>query len=201
MAVLFGDDFYARIDGVTAVPARLEPMRQIMRDLAQTYSLGLGELRRRRYLYAPPSGWTGYPRGLITEWQPPAFPNDPSSIAVFPARPIRETAAGALDRALHELGWAGFAATSDSTDALATTRFATGLVRKLTGTSGGQDVHQHIAVLQDARFFYVCRLEGTAAALAAHRGGFVELLESIEPVALPRRDVAPNLDVMASWVD
>jgi hypothetical protein len=201
VAVLFGDDFYTQIDGVTAVPARLEPMRQIMRDLAQTYSLGLGELRRRRYFYAPPSGWTGYPRGLITEWQPPGFPNDPSSIAVFPARPIAETVAGALDRALHELGWGGFAAMSDSVDQLSTARFATGLVRKLTGTQRGQTVHQHIAVLGDSRFLYVCRLESTAQALDGHRGVFAELLDSIEPVPSPRRDVAPNLDVMASWVD
>jgi len=201
VAVLFADDWYTRIDGVTAIPERLASMREITRDLAQNYALGLGELRRRRYLYTPPPGWSGYPRGLITEWQPPAFPNDPSSIAVFPARPIGESASGVLDRALHELGWAGFAPSSDRVDELATTRFATGLVRRLTGTAGPRTVHQDIAVLQDPRFFYVCRLESPAETVDGHRRVFSALLESIEPVPTPRRNVVPDPAVTASWVD
>lgn len=198
VAILFGDDWYVTIEGVT-VPDLIEALRADIRELARNYSLGLGELRRRRYRYASPKGWLSRSRGLIDEWH---APGGESSLLVFPARPLGETNAGAVDRALHELVVDGFVATADEQRPLNTSRIASGIARSVVGTRDGKPVHHDVAVLQDERFFYVARLESPPDALVANRQMFAKLLDSIEPLPRPQRDtneVDPALS--ASWVD
>lgn len=57
-----------------------------------------------------------------------------------------------------------------------------------------------VAVLQDERFSYVCRLESSPDAIAADRAVLVRIVESIEPLPRPERSgdaVDPAL--AASW--
>src|SRR5690606_11928470 len=142
-----------------------------------------GHVRRRRYLYKPPSGWSGYPRGLITEWQPPGFPNEAASIAMFPARPVGETRSGAFHRALHELSWAGFIRTNDGAATPLRTRHLEGARWQIVGRYGeGPVQHQDLVVLQDDRFHYVARLESTPARIGADRDVFEAVIETIEAI-------------------
>jgi hypothetical protein len=196
LAILFGDDWYTCIIGISS-PEHTEAVRASVRELGATYALGLGELRRRRFRYEAPAGWTNSTRGLIDEWH-----HGPSSISVFPARPLKETAAGAIDRALHELVIDGFVATVDQHVPLNTGRFTKGIARLVTGTRDGTVVHHDVAILQDERFFYVARLESSAEALAANRVAFTKLVDSIEPLPQPQHESnAVDPALAASWVD
>jgi hypothetical protein len=198
VAVLFGDDWITTIEGI-ASPENIASVAATVRELARTYSLGLGELRRRRYRYSAPAGWSARSRGLIDEWRPV---DANTCITVFPARPLSETVAGAVDRALHELVIDGFVATSDRESPLATARFRTGIARAVVGARGGETVHHDVAVLRDDRFFYVCRLESRPDAHIANRAVFAKLVESIEPLPRPQYEAnAVDPALAASWVD
>jgi hypothetical protein len=204
LAFLFGDDFYTQIDANTTTPTKFEFFRKATRELAYFYSLGLGELRRRRYYYQPPPDWKGLPRGLITEWYPAGFPDVLASIAVFPARPVVESPAGVLDRALHELNWAGFKKTAiDEAMPLMTRNRLSGLVWRAVGKYGDGPIHhEDIVALQDDRFFYVMRLESNAAQVAEHRAILGALVESVEP--LPKSDPGTTIHqekYLDHWAD
>lgn len=204
LGFLFGDDFYTQIDANTTTPSKFEFFRKATRELSYFYSLGLGELRRRRFYYDPPPAWNGLPRGLITEWHPDAFPDRRSAIAVFPARPVVESPAGVLDRALHELSWSGFTKTGiDEALPLMTRNRLAGLLWRATGAyANGPVHHQDIVALQDDRFFYVARLESTDANLADDRAIFGALVESIQPIPKPDPGtVIEQEKFLDHWVD
>ena len=198
VAILFGDDWYTTIEGV-ASPPQITSVRATVHELAQMYSLGLGAIRRRRYRYMPPAGWVCRTRGLIDEWH---LPGSSASISVFPSRPLVETAAGAVDRALHELVLGDFVATSDREAPLETAQFETGLARFVVGQSAGKPVHHDVAVLQDDRYYYVSRLQTPAETLSATRAIFSALVETIEPLPRPQPAVAAvDPALSAVWAD
>src|SRR5215470_11389297 len=99
-ALVAGEDICAVIDGATARPDDFARYRQVIRDLAESYYLGLGELRRRRYDYAPPPGWEGLARPYVTVWYAPGFPRAAAFISVFDARPHAGAPVEVEDRSL-----------------------------------------------------------------------------------------------------
>lgn len=201
LAFVFGDDFYTLIDAAATQPGDVVTFRTLTRDLAYYYSLGLGELRRRRYWYEPPAQWLGFPRGLITEWHPPDYPNHAAMIAAFAARPIDESVAGVLDRALHELRWTGFSQTALDERPLRNRHGLTGVLWCVKGSyAGGALHHQDIAMLTDNRFFYVARLESLPSRLEEGRAVFAALFDSIEPLPRPDRSARAS-DAVMQWVD
>jgi hypothetical protein len=201
LAFVLGDDHYTRIDGVTLVPERFAQLRGVVRELSRLYSLGLGFLRRRRYLYEPPVGWGGYPRGLTTEWLAPGYPADDSTLTVFPARPVIETAADSADMMLHELGWTGFQPVDATTLPLITPHLS-GQVRSYRGMREGRPRHVHLAILEDGRFFYMSRLDAPADGVT-HVSVLRDLLASVIPLPVPQppERAAPDGDVFGNWSD
>lgn len=200
LGVIFGDDFYTQIDGGASEPTMRAQIRDAVRVLVEDYAIGLGALRRRRYLYEPPNGWSGYPRGLVTEWHPAGFPNEAASIAVFPARPAGESQTALLDRALHELGWHGFVRTSGGDPApILTRRHLVGAQWRIVGRYGDRPQHLDIVVLQDDRFHYVLRLESTEARIDDDRAAFHRLLDSIEPI--PRARSSHATTALDHWAE
>jgi len=202
LGFIFGDDFYTQIDAITTVASDLPFFRKATRELAFYYSIGLGELRRRRYYYEPPAGWMGYPRGLITEWCPPGFPNHKASISAFPARPVVETPAGLLDRTLHELNWFGFRRTQvDEAAPIFNRHKLAGLIWRAAGTyEDGPLIHHDIAAFQDDRFYYVARLESTPPRLEEDRNTFQLVVDSIEPLPHSQPSVMVHDESMLNWV-
>jgi hypothetical protein len=200
IGLVWGDFFYSQIDAGTGDPRSFERFRRAARDLTYYHSLGLGELRRRRFRYTPPTGWPGYPRRLVTEWHHPGFPNEHGLIAVYPARPVHGTDAGELDRVLHEMSWFGFERESlDGPEAVFTDHKLTGVRWRPVGRyEGGPRLFYDVVVLQDERFGYVLRLETQEAGLEAHRKVFDAVVRSVRPLPTP----APPADVpsMVHWV-
>ncbi|MCA9678027.1 MAG: hypothetical protein H6708_28160 [Kofleriaceae bacterium] len=200
IGLVWGDYAYTQIDGGTDDDAAFAQYRQGVRDLTYYHALGLGEQRRRRFAYAPPPGWRGYPRGLITEWYAPGFPADHGFISVFPARAGGDTAAAELDRLLHEMSWFGFARDAlDEPEPIGSDDGLTGHAWRPVGRFGtGPTLHFEVAVLHDDRFTYVLRLESDDAGLAGHRDAFAAMIRSVRhlPVPAPATGTSPFLHLV-----
>jgi hypothetical protein len=187
VGLVWGDDFYTQIDGGTDDAASFARFRHGVRDLTYLHSLGLGERRRRRFVYAPPPGWRGYPRGLIAEWYAPDFPKDHGFISVFAARVGEDSTPSQLDRLLHEMSWFGFQRESlngpeevSSADGLKGHRW-----RPVGKFRGGARLFFDVVVLYDKRFSYVLRLESRSERLEEHRRLFADMVRSVEQLPVP----------------
>ena len=200
IALVWGDHAFTQIDGGTDDAPAFARFRRGVRDLAYYHSLGLGEARRRRFRYAAPTGWRGYPRGLITEWYAPDFPADHGFISVFPARPGHDTPASELDRLLHEMSWFGFERDTVEGPFPVTARDGlTGSLWRPAGRFGsGTPLYFEVAVLEDARFRYALRLESHAANLDRNRAVFAEVVASVH--GLPRPAAIGAEPALAHWV-
>lgn len=106
LGVVFGDDFYALTSALCLLPAQFDRYRDLVRSLVLEDNLGLG-WRRRRCEYQPPVGWQPYITGLLTEWLPPEYPNEPTAITVWPANPRRMSPRDLCDLAIQEIKSAG----------------------------------------------------------------------------------------------
>src|SRR5262245_4029285 len=65
IGIVVGDDWCMVIDGAGGT------VRDAVRTLAVSARLGLGDRRRRWYLYQPPPGYAGACRAQMTEWRRP----------------------------------------------------------------------------------------------------------------------------------
>jgi hypothetical protein len=198
LGLVYSDDFYHRIDGVTTSPQALEQLAELVRMLTVRSYLGLGERRRRRFLYDPPPGWTGMPRGLTTVWLAPGFPEDPATITVPPARPVADLAAGpaTLEGLLRETAWHGFRREWASPPAPFVARAGLrGSRWTITGRAAdGVTSSREVVALADARFWYVLRLD---CPRPTHEATFATLCESVAPLPLPATTVAE----LSHWAD
>jgi hypothetical protein len=88
LAIVFGDDWYAKVTGSARDPAQFDALSRTVEQLACRDRLLLGHPRRRRFHYAPPVGWSSYsPLPLAACWFPTSYPNDSRLITVYPALP------------------------------------------------------------------------------------------------------------------
>lgn len=86
IAAVFGDDSVDIIDAPVFEGDAVESTALLVKQLAYTLTLGLG-YRKRRYLYAPPLGWSRIAAGLVTRFYPPDFPSHRAMLVVHPAVP------------------------------------------------------------------------------------------------------------------
>ena len=187
VGMVWGDHFYTQIDGATDHTESFAVFRQGVRDLVYYHSLGLGERRRRRYIYTPPDGWRGYPRGLVAEWFAPGFPKVPGFISVFPARPAVNSPTDELHRLLHEMSWFGFHREITNEPTHVTTRDGmSGHVWQLIGCFGnGPRLLIEVCTLADDRFRYVLRLESRMGQEQGHHDLFEEVIKSVQQLPRP----------------
>jgi hypothetical protein len=193
LGFVFHDDHYTQIAALTADASRFEDMTRIVHDLLHDEVFLFG-VRPRRALYAPPDGWMGIARGMLTEWYAPDFPRDRALITVWPAMPRQQLP----DDWWHDASRPRHGvtrATPPPAEALPIDS-AHGLAGEALRVCGGDDtsrIERELAVLQDDRYAYLCRLETIApahsnAAATAHRSTFAALIRSIEPIPHPRPD-------------
>lgn len=206
LGLIFGDDFYVQIEAQAIGAESAPPLQRAVTELLRMYDTGQAPLRRRRFLYDPPAGWQGYPRGLSTDWLAPQYPNQMATISVFPARPLGETLPGALDRVLHEMCWAGYRNEQLAPPQPVASRYNLhGVLWQMVGAyKDGIRLYIDVAVMQDSRFLYVQRLETLPAGLEEHRPTFQRLVHSIRPLPQPRARVAvptSNVDSQGGYAD
>jgi len=189
VAILLGDDSFDAIDGATAVPALRDRLRAAVEGLANGYSLGLGDNRRRRYFYRPPVGWQGIARPQSAIWLPPRFPKTKATITVYDAQPVEPTPVLAQNRALFQDLDSDFVRDEPRPPLPAALR--PGLQGRIVPTTGRYPGRPpeivHEATLADERYRYFARLECAEEQLAAAGDAFLALVSSIEPLPGPAR--------------
>jgi len=193
LGFVFGEEFYAAIDGIVEDSAGAASFGEHVREVVLRTSLGLGEIRRRRFLYAPPRGWQALVRALSTDWIAPSYPRDPGAITVFHAKPVVASPTALFERMLREDLPAGFEGDAAAPALLRTRNGLEGQLISLSGRyQGGPPRWFDLAVLADPRFLYLVRLDSGEAGLEAHRVVHRELVESVVPLPspAPRREDA-----------
>jgi len=195
IALVAGDDLCAVIDGATARAGAFAIYRDVIRQLAESYYLGLGELRRRRYVYRPPDGWQGLGRPYAAQWYAPGFPANAAFISVYDARPLGWSPAELDDRAL----------TIENKNVVMRAAEPLGFETKVPGrvwrgggTQDGRRIHVVRARLEDTRFMYLAQLNTTEDAYEESALAFEMLLASIDPIPKRGGPPAPHL---LHWLD
>ncbi len=198
-AVIFGDDFYAQIDGKVHQREHFAVFRQAVAKLAHGHCMGLGTDRWRRFYYEPPPGWTGVARPRETLWIAPSCPRTHQIIRVYDARPPR---AGLAERQRRQLIESVAAEVGAERPAAAPPfRTRDGLPAEMLTYRGELPGRGRVkvsdAMVLEPRYLYRFRLECDEAAHEAAMGVFHGLITSMRPV--PARK--PDADVLSTWQD
>jgi len=201
VAMVVGDDSYALVEGRTPDPTRAEWFRDLVRTVARFYPFGLGRLRRRRFVYRPPEGWSGVQRHGSVVWIHPDYPRVPAKITVFDARPVEGFAPGAVDRLLFvdENPFATRDAQLPQTPAEARAGFAGTVVRETGRAADGTPMAVEKTLLRDERYLYVAQLEMRIADRDECAPAFAELVRSIEP--LPASELDQPARHLIHWIE
>jgi hypothetical protein len=189
LGLVYAEDFYSRVDGIMQLEAEFESFRARVATITRNLSLGLGALRRRRFIYRPPEGWQGIGRTFRSDWIPRDYPRDHAMIQVFHAKPFADAPKPqiAFERMMREdLGYGLEVEPHEPAEPLTN---AHGLVGELTSIagrySGGPRLHFDLAVLADPRFLYILRLETADGGLEEHRKVFRQVVDSVRPLPGP----------------
>jgi hypothetical protein len=195
LALVASDDLCAVFDGLATRADTFESWRAAVLELARSYYMGLGELRRRRFEYAPPPGWHGVGRPYVTAWYAPGYPNEAAFLQVFDARPLAENPVEVDDRLL--------TIENQRLEPIASAPIAPG--RELSGhllrasvQEGGRTVHVVRARLVDERFLYLVQLHADDDALETGLAALDALVASVEPI--PKAGPAPPAH-LRHWID
>lgn len=202
MGFVFGEDFFSRVDGIMQLQAQFEPFRGRIEAITRNLTLGLGAVRRRRYLYTPPAGWQGLGRTFRSDWIPQDYPRDNAMIQVFHAKPFTDAPKPqvAFERMLREdLGHGLIVEPYEPAQTIEDHPGELwGEITRLAGHyPGGPRLHFDLAVLADARFLYVLRLETGEAKLEEHRAAFRSVVSSVRP--LPARSDQSSTAASTHW--
>ncbi|MFN0249346.1 MAG: hypothetical protein ACKV2T_20845 [Kofleriaceae bacterium] len=185
-AMAIGDDWFVQMDGVANVAAIAPKIAEIVRVLATTCYTGLGELRRRPYLYQPPAGWHGVGHACETIYYGPRHPRSRAVMRLFHARPVKMTPSESQDRALH----CETMLIQEKDAPVPAKNFTNwyGLYGEMIKESGldaaGRRVLVYKTMLVDKRFMYLSRLDTDADESAAVLPDYLKVLERVVPVPL-----------------
>jgi hypothetical protein len=192
IAIVLGDVSYSAILGLTMEPRHFERTTSAVKTLARQLALAM-TVRRRRFMYAAPEGWTAVCRGFETEWYPPELETDPGRLTVFPA--IEHHGADATDALMtlveQQLAVSARFADADWTEAVTTT--GAGLTFLRARSTAGERLAE-LAVAVDSRYIYAFRLEGRAQ----HQPALESAMAGVVPLAPAP---APNLSAVAHWAE
>lgn len=193
LGYVFGDDFYAHISGLALQPEQFATFTATVRELTLHDSHRLG-VRRRRFLYNPPAGWTAKERGFITSYLAPGFPANGTAITVWPANPRRQNEDGTtlIDALLEEDRQNGFVLEHRSAPAPLSSHGLHGQSWEVIGTFANQPrTYRDLVVFEDGRYLYMLRLETLDAAhRPEHRKLFLEVVLSTLPLPGPSTQTA-----------
>jgi hypothetical protein len=154
-----------------------------LRDLVLAWRLDLG-VRVRRFLYAPPPGWTPMPNHLATTWFPPRFPDDAAQLVVYPATPTTRDAHEELSALLDAERHAVVGEIREVSLATASGLTGRQWTFSLRSTSGAI-LHRELACLRHAPYRYALKFESTGA---RDDRTFLAVADSIRPLPSPGQE-------------
>lgn len=176
---VFGDDFYACIDGLALREDQFVRFEDEVRRLVQNDRHFLG-LRRRRFRFQPPTGYFGVERtALHAYYYAPGFPRDPTVIVVYPATPRVLWHGDDLTQHLRPLQ--GLCVHDVSGPFLRQTATLSGDTWTLHGTDDdGRAMTRTIVVLHDDRYVYPLSLDTPSTPAAEPLARFAAVVESVQ---------------------
>ncbi|MCA9678536.1 MAG: hypothetical protein H6708_25920 [Kofleriaceae bacterium] len=187
------DDHYAQLTSVSVGAERHGALRAVVRTLLRRDAHLLGRVRRRRYRFAPPSGWRITAEAFSAHLAPPDE-RDPARLHVAAALPRHPELAESTLELLCGGPRQRAAATITTTPCHTTVGLAG---TRHTLDSGAR--RTHLVFLFDAQFAYGVRLAGGVD--DAHLPALHALLESIEPIAMPGAPSREAVSALLPWVD
>jgi len=194
IGAVYADDFIAAIDALAFTPRASRTIIATARELLAGVSLGLG-VRRRRFYYAPPPGWTGIAAGGETSWMPPDFPRHRAIIVVPPAEPCADAASVVADRFLEDEQQRGFML-SGIVNVKPFAPDRPGAITLSYAGSWRRDrpiMTHHAVIATDGRYRTVLRLETLAAErLDEDCATLHAAARSVEPPAAPGAGARPH---------
>jgi hypothetical protein len=200
VAIVFGDDFYQRFDAIVQDAAAFDAMRVATREFAYRATLGLGELRWRRYLYQPPAGWQPLSRVHTTEWYPLDYPRRNSRITIPAARPTQDPSV--FDKALLLAVAPGLRVDGrDGPLPISNPNGLSGVVTRVRGSTPEKQLVYEQVVLMDATFTYLLRLECHADLYETDHPIFEQVVNSVYPLPVASRPTEGSAgDPFVHWV-
>src|SRR5690606_1818780 len=198
IAMIFADELVVAFDILCIDQTKWDTLDVAARELVVSHQLGLG-IRRRRFIYTPPPGWTPLARGLVGYFYPPEFPRDPSLLVVYPANPAQEIAWDPTPAQLiDELGEG--LTTRERVVEQPLSSISGMIARHITivGTarSSQQRVVRHVIAQHAAPYLYVARLDspesddGSVPDVLAAVARSIVPLPGAEPRLIPRSSTA-----------
>lgn len=200
LGIVFGDDFYATVEAMSFSAEQHGQFQHYTEHLTRHFHLGLGMLRRRRYLYTPPPGWQALARTHSVTWYPPDYPRLRALIRVFDAKPADTSQPMLQDRRLVEDLALGMGMRSDAPPAPVSSDYGlNGLLTVTTGQyEGGPTTIYAQVALVDTRFSYLLRLESSVADIVTSREIFAQLIKTVFPVPLATTE---SEGALVQWAD
>lgn len=177
LGVVFGDDFYSRVEGFCEVPDEFERFAGTVRELVISDYHFLG-VRRRRYLYDS-NGWQPIARGFLTDWVSPGFPRPWGMITVYPALPATATTAAVASIVQRVQMQHGVIPKAEPAST------ASGLVGEMVSVElpFPEERVFSVVALTDRRFLYSAELTSrTPGEFRAHQDAFAALWGSFQPL-------------------
>jgi len=200
VGAVYGDDFYDQIDAYLVDPAKNGRLTPAVRDFLYDHSLGLGTDRQRRFMYDPPDGWIGIPRGMFTEWLHPEFPKHYSRINVAAAMPEKDVPASEIAISMLYRKAGRFKKTAQLEQSNVSSEFGVhGLLYRIRGRFDDPDQPETDllgCVLRDERYMYTMRLETVRDNVDEDREVLNRMVKSIRPIPRP---VTRESDVFTHW--
>jgi hypothetical protein len=193
VGVVFGEDWCFVVEATTSDPASFADLREAARTVTQTTFLGLGERRRRRYLYRVPAGWTEERRPRAMHYRPPGHPDVRGLIMIDDAMPRGLSLDEEVERTYVLGGYEPRASDEPATAVRVAGGALTGMIRWYRVSSGSGVVISARSELGDDRFLYRQHMFGSAEHERLLVDAFLELLYSVEPLPRPwKRGVAAS---------
>jgi hypothetical protein len=205
VAMVFLDDYYSLIDGLSLQTAHNVRVADQVRNLALNDAHWLGTLRRRRFYYVPPPGWEGVAGLLHAFWFPRDYPANPSMLRVLPALPVYRGSQGFIeDLAYDQLASGpGFALeTKSEARPIVTASRIPGSAWDGLGTQGGAASYRDISILEDGQFAYAVTLESPPERREDNLVLLRKVIESIESIPTVGQVVTQESEKsMGHWVE
>jgi hypothetical protein len=198
VALVAAEERCVLVDAATTSPDSFERYRSAVRLLAETWYLGLGRERQRRFEYTPPAGWPIVGRPHAARYLHPRYPNVDVLITVFDAWPLKLSASLLINRSLvHESADESTAAGTPET-----VEISPGLTANVTIFSKrvlGAPRRVAHAIATDDCFAYRMHLECTPEHADAALETLRALLRSIIP--LPRGQAKEASSSSGHWIE
>jgi hypothetical protein len=197
IGVVLGDADFSLFTGVAVDPTRFDELSRTVRTLVLSESLMLG-VRRRRYLYQAPVGWTSEVCGheIVLRPEVPETATATASIRVLPAWPAAALSHGALQELIEP------DATSEMREMETPPGLSGSMWTTICAANDGTPRQRMTAILSDDRYAYPVRFEADDdEQLWALKLAFERLVESVEPLPRPLVSRSLYVQAFAQWAE